>query len=292
MISIVIPTYNRAHLISRAIQSVLGQDYKDWELLIVDDGSTDNTAEVVEDFLENERIRYIRKDNTGATHTRNVGAQYATREFLTFLDSDDEARPNWLSSYYDKIEKGAEVVCCGYEYYDHNGNFLEEKGIKKMGPLYQNYSGRFTNGGTYILKKSFFDDVGGFDENLKSGQHSELALRLTAMFKERGIEIVNIYKPLIKVHVHKGEKIRGNHRAMYEGVTYTLEKHRDLFEQNTETYHIYLSLAGNHAMRIGKFEEGNQLFRRALDLKPRDPKSIGRFFLSKIPIIRERFWKV
>ena len=112
MISVVLPSYNRAHILPRAIESILGQTYKDIELIIVDDGSSDNTAEVVGSFSDS-RIVYVRQENAGACAARNNGIAHARGDYIAFQDSDDI----W---HHDKLEKqlatlqntGADVVFC------------------------------------------------------------------------------------------------------------------------------------------------------------------------------------
>ena len=104
MISVIMPTYNRAYVIDRAILSVLKQTYRDYELIIVDDGSDDNTSTKVQRF-EDERIIYIKlENNRGASFARNVGIKKANGEYITFLDSDNEWRPNYLENRYKSIE--------------------------------------------------------------------------------------------------------------------------------------------------------------------------------------------
>lgn len=290
MISIVIPTYNRAHLIERAISSVLTQDFKDWELNIVDDGSTDGTDNVVNPFLADSRINYIKKKNTGATDTRNVGVNNSNGEYITFLDSDDEAKNNWLSSFDTEIKKGAEVVCCGYTYYDNHGNFIKTNLPENMGPLYDNRTARFSNGGVFILKKCLFDQIGGYDTKVKSGQNSELAIRLFKLFKIRNIEIVNIFEPLIKVHVHNGPKIRSDHQAIFLGSQYTMNKHRELFEQNRIIYANYLGVSAWSAVKLKDFDSAKPLFRKAWRLDPFSLKRLGRLIIVQIPFLRNKFW--
>ncbi|NJN86713.1 MAG: glycosyltransferase family 2 protein [Leptolyngbyaceae cyanobacterium SL_7_1] len=98
IVSVIIPTYNRADLLSRAIDSVLNQTLTNLELIIVDDGSTDNTAEVVNSFNDS-RIRYIPLGkNCGGGYARNHGIHLATGEFIAFLDSDDVWLPEKLAS--------------------------------------------------------------------------------------------------------------------------------------------------------------------------------------------------
>lgn len=90
LVSVVIPTYNRSWCIKRAIKSVLNQTYKNWELIIIDDGSVDNTKEVIIDFLKDSRISYYYKSNSGVSSARNQGMKIARGDFLVRLDSDDQ----------------------------------------------------------------------------------------------------------------------------------------------------------------------------------------------------------
>ena len=96
--SVIIPTYNRAHLVGRAIQSVIDQTFIGWELLLIDDGSTDDTEKVVKRFCDH-RIRYLRHEvNKGAGAARNTGIRESSGEYIALLDSDDE----WLPEKLDK----------------------------------------------------------------------------------------------------------------------------------------------------------------------------------------------
>lgn len=125
MISVVIPTYNRAHVIKRSIESVLNQSYTDFELLIVDDGSVDNTEEVVK-RIKDKRIRYIKKENGGAGSARNFGVKCAKGEYVVFQDSDDVWRKNKLEvQYNDMVSSGADVVFCRFD--RHNYSLQSEK---------------------------------------------------------------------------------------------------------------------------------------------------------------------
>ncbi|MGB3902114.1 MAG: glycosyltransferase family A protein, partial [Bacteroidales bacterium] len=102
LVSIIIPVYNGEKYISDTIQSVIDQTYKNWELIIVDDGSTDNTAEIVKQFNDS-RISYIKKNNTGVSDTRNVGAMISKGEILCFLDADDIWLPENLEKKVEKL---------------------------------------------------------------------------------------------------------------------------------------------------------------------------------------------
>src|SRR3989339_407607 len=121
-ISVIIPTYNRANVIGRAIKSVLGQSFEDFELVIVDDGSRDNTAEVIEHFRDR-RIRYIKhKDNQGQNFALNTGVMAAMGRYVSFLDSDDEWREDMLEKVYNKFSSDPELGCVYARIMSRDGN--------------------------------------------------------------------------------------------------------------------------------------------------------------------------
>ncbi len=103
-VSVIIPTYNRAHLLGRAIESVLDQTYQDFEIIVVDDASADETEEVVKSFGD-DRINHIRhQKNKGGSAARNTGIKAARGEFIAFLDSDDEWVPKKLEKEIDRLQ--------------------------------------------------------------------------------------------------------------------------------------------------------------------------------------------
>ena len=102
--SVIIPTYNRAHILGKALLSVKEQEYTEWECIIVDDGSTDNTKEFVAKWISKDnRFRYIRQENAERSAARNKGIKNAKGKYVCFLDSDDEYLPSHLSVLYEKI---------------------------------------------------------------------------------------------------------------------------------------------------------------------------------------------
>ncbi len=127
-VSVILPTYNRAKYISRAIDSVLAQTYKDWELIIIDDGSTDNTKEVVEPYLKDKRIKYVWKENGGVSSARNKGLDMATGEFVAFLDSDDFYMPEKLEKSLEVFDRYPDVILVAHNvvnFFDENSSFEE-----------------------------------------------------------------------------------------------------------------------------------------------------------------------
>lgn len=110
LVSIITPTFNRAYILSGAIQSVLAQTYEEWELLIVDDGSTDDTERVVESFKDG-RLKYWHQENKGQAAARNVGLNAAEGRWIAFLDSDNELLPNFLSEVIAAFAENHDKLC-------------------------------------------------------------------------------------------------------------------------------------------------------------------------------------
>lgn len=126
--SIIIPTYNRAHIISKTIDSVLSQSYSDYEVILVDDGSTDNTNEVIERFKD-PRIKYFKKENGERGAARNYGLERATGEYVNFFDSDDIMYSFHLEKAIECIQKVnySEVICFPYDYLNESGEVTDSK---------------------------------------------------------------------------------------------------------------------------------------------------------------------
>lgn len=188
MISVIIPTYNRGSIIKKSIESVLNQSYVDIEVLIVDDGSTDDTEKVVAN-IKDSRVRYFRLEkNSGACVARNIGASLAKGEYIAFQDSDDEWDPRKLDMQLSFLRKGNfDFVFCGMtrimledsnkRYYYPNVDLDDNKDYF-LQLLYLNRVGTQT----ILCKKECFDLI-KFDPNLKRYQDWDLALQAAKYFK-------------------------------------------------------------------------------------------------------------
>ena len=198
-VSVIIPTYNRAHLVGRAICSVLNQTFQDFEIIVVDDGSTDNTEEVVKSFND-PRIRYIRHEqNRGGSAARNTGIRAARGEYIAFLDSDDEWLPEKLDTQLKTMSTLPEHfvgVCCGY-YRARQSKIVSVSRPMLYGKLFDKLlKSPFLNGGScLIVRKNALVAIGGFDEQLARHQDWDLLLRLALMY-----EIGIIDTPLVIKH--------------------------------------------------------------------------------------------
>lgn len=125
LISVIIPLYNKESSIAQTLQSVFSQEYSDFEIVVVDDGSTDNSVEIVEAICD-PRIRLIKQENGGPSKARNTGVKNAKGEWIVFLDADDEMLPNALETFKNIINAhmDIDIVDCNTMFYSTNGNTL------------------------------------------------------------------------------------------------------------------------------------------------------------------------
>lgn len=284
-ISIITPTFNRAAFLGRMIKSVLAQSFQDWELLIFDDGSNDHTHKVVKAFKD-PRISYFYSKHSGAGDKRNKGINRAGSEYITFLDSDDEAMPYWLEKIYKKIQGKYSLISCGYErILDNNSKFIVLP--QNMGN--ENVKVSFKSG-TLTFHRDILLGIGGFDANLASGLNTDLILRaLPYIFKNR-LTCNNIDRALIRVYEHSKDRIRNNNQAVLSGTLQLLEKHENWFKKNPQLYKDYLSVAAVHLAKEGKFKESGNIFNQVLRIHPRHIKDYLRFVIIHIPLLRKIIW--
>ncbi|CAM3290235.1 glycosyltransferase family 2 protein [Sporolactobacillus spathodeae] len=201
-ISVIIPTYNRGQFAVEAINSILAQTYTDYEIIVVDDGSTDDTKEKMKAF--GNQIRYIYQANKGPSAARNTGIQQANGTYLAFCDSDDRFLPTKLEKQMHFIKKNPN--CCFLYTWYYNVN---EKGVitKLRKPFTCNtkeqlqyflFARRFTiRTSTVLVHKKCFDQVGSFNENYWYSQDWDMWLRLAASYQGYCLE-----EPLSEYWLH------------------------------------------------------------------------------------------
>lgn len=141
MISVIIPTYNSGKYITRCVNSILNQSYTDTEIIIIDDGSTDNTKQIVtENYSDNTRIRYVYQNNSGVSSARNNGLALAKGEYLVFVDSDDYAEPSYLQRLlHNSREYNTDIVYCGYNIIESNNRLNDLDTLIKLASNNQTY---------------------------------------------------------------------------------------------------------------------------------------------------------
>jgi glycosyltransferase involved in cell wall biosynthesis len=229
--TIVTPTYNRETLVQITIQSIIDQTYQDWELLIIDDGSTDNTEQAIQPFLKDGRISYFKKANSGQADSLNFGVSHATGEFIIFLDSDDHAYPNWLEVINRNIKDDTSVVCVGARRKLLDGTLINEDLVNMK--FYGEFVRIKVTCGSLILKKHIFLEIGGYDSEMRSNIQTDLAYRLLGYLKRTNQTIVTVDEYLLQINVHDGPRIRTNWEKRRDGTKQFLKKHYDYLREHS-----------------------------------------------------------
>jgi len=180
-VSIIIPTYNRGWIIKEAIESVLAQDFIDFELIVVDDGSTDNTSEILHSYRED--ITVLRQNNKGVSAARNRGLSEASGRFIAFLDSDDLWLPQKLSRQVDFFNSNPDaMICQTEEIWVRNGVRVNpKKRHKKLsGMIFERSLALcLVSPSAVMIKRRLFDEIGVFDETLPACEDYDLWLRIS-----------------------------------------------------------------------------------------------------------------
>lgn len=225
-VSVVIPSYNRSELLKAAIASLKSQTYRNMEIIIVDDCSTDNTPLVVKE-MNDTRITYIQHEkNKGGAEARNTGIRHATGKYISFLDSDDQWLPEKLSLQMQVFQNNPEagVVYTGVKVVD-NERMIREIIPENKGDILKFLikSNCIDTTSSVMVKKDLLDRIGGFDPDIPSCQDWDLYLRLAQI-----TEFDFVRESLVLFYQHPGERITTDKLARLNGHLHIFNKFKDL----------------------------------------------------------------
>jgi len=220
LVSVITPTFNRADFIEHAVNSVLKQTYSNFELFIVDDGSTDDTRKRLDNALEDPRVHYLYQPNQGQSVARNRGITESKGDFICFLDSDNAWFPNKLERSLLEFESFPEAHVV------YGDNILIDEHSAEIGrDNMKRYSGRITH---HLLKDNFvsmnttmtrrhcFDEMGGFNESDRVAEDYEMWLRFSTKFEFRYMpELLGFYREMEnQISSDKRQRFEGNERLL------------------------------------------------------------------------------
>lgn len=203
VVSVVVPCYNQAQFLAPALQSILAQSFSDWEVLLVDDGSTDQTRSVAAEFTD-PRIRYLHQENRGLAAARNSGIRAARSEIIALLDSDDVWEPEFLGRMHACLDSNPAAVAayCGHRYIDSSGETVGTPSPKIVPAecfhLALIGEGNWIVPSAVIFRKSPAEMVGLFDESLKALEDTDLWIRLSAQNS-----FIGLNETLVKYRLHE-----------------------------------------------------------------------------------------
>lgn len=266
MISVILPTYNRAYILDTAVKSVLAQTYPHFELIIIDDGSTDNTEEIAMSY-QDERIKYFRiKENAGQAKARNFGVERARYDYIAFQDSDDVWHPEKLTKQmkemllaspevgfvYHKIRYDMGNGCVAILPFEHialekkSGNIFDQLLYDNLVPC-----------PSVLVKKECFLRTGGFDETMKSLEDYDLALKLAQNYKALFVD------EILLEAAYSTSGVSGNPVNFLVASCRILQKYkREYLRTNTLNHRIENII--NNAEKIGRKEQFIKLIELSL----------------------------
>ena len=211
-LSVVMCAYNEEQYIMQAIDSILAQTYSDFELIIVDDASTDGTQGIIQRY-EDKRILYIRNEsNLGPYRSANKGIALASGELIARHDADDISLPDRFELQVDNLAKNPEIglVSTDFQYIDHKGRLIESVNLPEDHDalVARLNKGNIFAQGALMFRKILFDQLGGYNKNITIAQDYDMWLRFSEVCR-----LINIQKPLFLVRFH-GKSISRNKRDL------------------------------------------------------------------------------
>lgn len=254
-VSIILPTCNRRHCIARAIESVLKQTFQDYELIIIDDASTDGTGEYIQS-LQNRQIKYIPLlQNVGAGAARNIGIEKATGEYVAFQDSDTVWVADKLEkqvAYLDSLETSVAMVYSPYKriYRDYSIVYpaldvpLEEKSGYMLKYLLEH---PLVDTPTMLIRKNVLAELGGFDLHMKALEDYELSIRIAQKYQ------ICIIDEVLLFSYNESDSISNDSVRYIQNAFYLLKKYQNLFRQYDMTI-TYLNQLSQYALQYNQLD--------------------------------------
>jgi len=286
--SVVVPTFNRADTIVPTLASLAAQTHRDLEVIVADDGSTDDTAERVA-ALGMANLVYDRAPNTGPSAARNRGARLARGRYVAFVDTQDTLAPTWLERV-DRVlgdalfaSWGAVFVVAGRA----TGLSRPRRTHAALGGLRA-----VCAPGQFLVDRCLFFEVGGFDEHLRFSEFTELWWRLAPALS--GSRVVPVDDALL-VRVLPGAAGHGPASLAYSderrltSALYLLDKHEELLRRRPALHRSYLRIAAVAAARGGDGARARALSLSAF-LAGADPRDLLRVAAVSVPPLRRRLW--
>jgi len=293
-VTVIIPTYNRAELVPLAIQSALNQTYRHLEIIVIDDGSTDNTKEVVENFIKRDnRVIYIQHEtNKGVSAARNTGIRQAHGEYIAFLDSDCRWLPKKIEKQLDIFREGDKnlgAVSSGeVRILLNSKEIINREGVgnrlhKKL------LVGSYWPGGpsAMLIKKVCFKKAGLFDESLSYGEDRDLYIRIAKHFNYAAV-----FEPLIEEDRRAIDRISSNSALKYAGKMRLLEKYEKEFPWISRLKSDCSSDVGAAFIRQGDMRKGRRYLLQALLAYPFRLSAWRRLIFASIPNSIMKYFKL
>jgi glycosyltransferase involved in cell wall biosynthesis len=247
LVSVVVPCYNQAHFLGEAIESVLAQSYPRFEIVVIDDGSTDNTSEVAGRYRG---VRCIRQDNQGLSAARNSGLRHSKGEYVVFLDADDRLLPEALRAGLECLQAYPECALAfgTYRLIASDGSFLKQQRQRVVGKdsyaalLQRNYIGVPA---VVMYRRAVFASVGGFDSSVDASADADMYLRIARRFA------VCSHEEVVAEYRQHGVNMSNNPARMLTASLTVLRKQRRHVKGNNKHEEAFKAGTRNRRWRYG-----------------------------------------
>lgn len=283
-VSVVIPAYNQGQFLADAISSALAQNYCHFEVIVVDDGSTDNTPDVIAGFGNS--VINIREENKGLSAARNTGILAARGEFIGLLDADDRWTPDLLAKMLPVIESDKTVgaVYCGWRYVDERGQLLPRININTVRPdqaLAKMSFSNFLVPSGVVIRRDCFDRLGLFDTGVGACEDWDMWLRILRQYR-----MVGVPRALVEYRVH-GENMSSNLERMENARRAIIVKHFGAEEgdpaawpeMQRRAYGGFHILSASTCFQRGAKEQGLRHVQRAFAAFPTLTHDLDTFYM-------------
>jgi len=277
-VSIVVPCYNYAQYLDEALQSILDQTYVDWECIVVNDGSTDNTAAVAHKWVTKDaRFVYVYKENGGVSSARNLGIEKAKGEFIVTLDADDKYGSTFIEKALVIVQenRGVGFVSSWGSYFTESKQLqvFKSKATSTADFLFHNGINR----GSLLFRKECWEKVGGYDGDPRNG-YEDWDFYLGVCKLGWKVHIIEDY--LFFYRQNKGSRRKIMNQQYKDNMAYIYTKHKDLYLANFEDF-------VNHFLDSIESEK-----RENLKIKNKLEYKIGYSFLKPLRLLKAIFLKM
>lgn len=277
--SVVVNTYNRADQVGRAIESVLSQSEVDLELVVVDDGSTDDTQAVLA-ALADARMRCIRQSNRGLSASRNVGAREARGDWLLFLDDDDRLLEGALEALLTAAT-ACRVAVGGVRFVDSDGHILQERAPVSLADALA---------GTFLISRTLFHEAGGYLEGMPCSHQTELFIRVRHVLGNRAGAASFVARPVVEVERRPtAGRPEQSPAKTYFGGRWLVARHPEQYTSRRAKARAE-TIAAVNAMRIGREADARRRFASAVRHDPLSPGRYLRLGGAIVSPIGRRIW--
>jgi len=271
-VSVVLPVYNREERVNKSLNSVLNQTYKNLQVIVVDDGSNDDTYDVL-NKVKDRRVKIVRlKDNKGVSKARNIGIEISEGKFVAFIDSDDiwnSCKIEKQINYIKKCKKRVALVDCGWKAVGGKNavprieNKKERTSTKKL-LSFKNVC----SPPTVVARRSVLEEMGGFDENLQTVEDVDLWVRISKKY-----EIEHLTEVLVEVNRGGHKRLGNEYRKFINGHLRFYAKHKEKYEKLSDKEHArFFIRVARRLLSMRKMVRARRFLGKAIILNPYNVK--------------------